>query len=340
MSKAMLELINVSKTFFPGTINERKALLDINLSLEAGDFITIIGSNGAGKSSLFNAICGSFPIDSGSILLDGKEFKNFPDFKRALSIGRLFQDPMKGTAPHLTIEENLSLAYGSKGGRHFFAVNRKNREKFRELLAALELGLEDRMTAKIGLLSGGQRQAVSLLMATISEPKLLLLDEHTAALDPATAKKVLEITVSIVDKSKTPTMMITHDIRAALEVGTRTIMMDEGRIILDIRGEERKNMTIEKLLQLYSKESKKQLLNDRMLFETEKQTENNAWYCKAIDAEIDRGLCWEYCLAGSGGPIDTTNKLTLWIKNSNKYSTLDNFHKVCENCPHYQCNKE
>jgi putative ABC transport system ATP-binding protein len=269
MSEAMLELINVSKTFFPGTINERKALKSINLKLEPGDFITIIGSNGAGKSTLFNAICGSFPIDSGSILLGGKEIKKLPDYKRSLSIGRLFQDPMKGTAPHLTIEENLSLAYGNS--RHFFAVNRKNRAKFRELLSALELGLEDRMTTKIGLLSGGQRQAVSLLMATISEPKLLLLDEHTAALDPATAKKVLEITVSIVEQSRTPTMMITHDIRAALEVGTRTIMMDEGRIILDIKGEERKNMTVEKLLQLYSKESKKQLLNDRMLFEIEKQ---------------------------------------------------------------------
>lgn len=338
MSESKLELINVSKTFFPGTVNERKTLRNICLSLESGDFITIIGSNGAGKTSLFNAICGSFMIDSGSILLDGREIKNMPDYKRALSIGRLFQDPMKGTAPHLTIEENLSLAYGNKGGKHFFAVNRKNRAKFRELLAELELGLEDRMTTKIGLLSGGQRQAVSLLMATISEPKLLLLDEHTAALDPATAKKVLAITVSIVEKTRTPTLMITHDIRAALEVGTRTIMMDEGRIILDIKGEERKNMTIEKLLQLYSKESKKQLFNDRMLFETEKQAENNTWYCKATDAKIDKGLCWEYCFSGRGGPTDTAEKLNEWIKKSNKYNTLDDFHKVCEKCPHYQCN--
>ncbi len=271
MSAAMLELINVSKTFFPGTVNERKALRNVSLSLKSGDFVTVIGSNGAGKTSLFNAICGTFFVDSGKILLGGKDITDMPDYKRAVSIGRLFQDPMKGTAPHLTIEENLALAYGNRGGRHFFAVNRKNRAKFKEMLAALELGLENRMTTQIGLLSGGQRQAVALLMATISEPKLLLLDEHTAALDPATAKKVLEITVSIVEKTKTPTLMITHDIRAALEVGTRTIMMDEGRIILDIEGEERKNMTIEKLLQLYSKESKKQLLNDRMLFEIEKQ---------------------------------------------------------------------
>jgi putative ABC transport system ATP-binding protein len=271
MSGSKLELINVSKTFFPGTINERKALKDITLSLESGDFLTIIGSNGAGKSTLFNAICGSFMIDRGSILLDGKEISNMPDYKRAVSIGRLFQDPMKGTAPHLTIEENLSLAYGNKGGKHFFAVNRKNRAKFRELLSALELGLEDRMTTKIGLLSGGQRQAVSLLMATISEPKLLLLDEHTAALDPATAKKVLAITVSIVAQTQTPTMMITHDIRAALEVGTRTIMMDEGRIVLDIKGEERMNMTLKSFCSYIPKRAKKQLLNDRMLFETEKE---------------------------------------------------------------------
>lgn len=273
MSGSILELVNVSKTFFPNTPNEKKALKDIDLSLNEGDFVTVIGSNGAGKSTLFNAVCGSFFIDSGSILLDGKEIKNLPDYKRAYMIGRLFQDPMKGTAPNMTVEENLSLAFGRKAGRSFFAVNHRDNKKFKELLSMLDLGLENRMTAKIGLLSGGQRQAVSLLMSTISEPKLLLLDEHTAALDPATAKKVLDITVSVVNEKKTATMMITHDIRAALEVGSRTIMMDEGHIILDISGEERKNMTVEKLLQLYSKESKKQLLNDRMLFELQKGKE-------------------------------------------------------------------
>lgn len=270
MNNQMLVLSNVSKTFFPNTLNEKKAIRDVNLTLDIGDFVTVIGSNGAGKSTLFNALCGDFYIDSGSIMLCDKEIKKQPDYKRAVSIGRLFQDPMKGTAPHMTVEENLSLAYGRKASKSFFAVNRKDRAKFKELLKVLDLGIEDRLTTKIGLLSGGQRQAVSLLMATISEPKLLLLDEHTAALDPSTAKKVLDITVSIVNKSKTPAMMITHDIRAALELGNRTIMMDEGRIILDIKGEDRNNMTVEKLLQLYSKESKKQLLNDRMLFELEK----------------------------------------------------------------------
>lgn len=266
-----LELKKVNKTFFSGTVNEKTALRDISFRLSKDDFVTIIGSNGSGKSTLFNAICGTFFIDSGSILLDGKEIKNIPDYKRAYFIGRIFQDPMKGTAPHMTVEENLSLAYGRKAGKSFFAVNRRDCKKFKELLAMLDLGLEDRMTTKIGLLSGGQRQAVSLLMSAIAEPKLLLLDEHTAALDPATAKKVLDITISVVEKTGNAAMMITHDIRAALDVGNRTIMMDEGRIILDISGEERKGMTVEKLLQLYSKESKKQLLNDRMLFELEKQ---------------------------------------------------------------------
>lgn len=266
----MLELDNIKKTFHPNTVNEKKALNGISLKVDNGDFITIIGSNGAGKSTLFNAICGSFMIDEGKILLDGKDITRCPDYKRAFDIGRLFQDPMKGTAPNMTIEENMSLAYCRKAQKSFFAVNKRDTNYFRELLAQLDLGLEDRMKTRIGLLSGGQRQAVSLLMSTISDPKLLLLDEHTAALDPATAKKVLDITVDIVGRTQTATMMITHDIRAALKLGNRTIMMDEGKIILDISGETRENMTVDELLSLYSKESKKQLANDRMLFELQK----------------------------------------------------------------------
>ena len=261
----MLELDNIKKTFHPGTVNEKKALTGVTLKVDKGDFITIIGSNGAGKSTLFNAICGSFPIDSGKITLDGKDITAMPDYKRALDIGRLFQDPMKGTAPNMTIEENMSLAYCRKAQKSFFAVNKRDSDYFRELLSQLGLGLEDRMKTKIGLLSGGQRQAVSLLMSTISDPKLLLLDEHTAALDPATAAKVLDITVNIVNKTQTATMMITHDMKAALRLGNRTIMMDDGNIILDISGEKRASMTVDDLLGLYSEKSRKQLTNDRML---------------------------------------------------------------------------
>ncbi len=267
---AMLELLEIHKTFHAGTVNEKRALDGISLSVDEGDFITIIGSNGAGKSTLFNAICGSFPLDAGAIMLDGHDITHLPDYKRSFDIGRLFQDPMKGTAPNMTIEENMALAYCRKASKSFFAVNRRDTAYFRELLSRLDLGLEDRMKTKIGLLSGGQRQAVSLLMSTISDPKLLLLDEHTAALDPATARKVLDITVDIVEKTKTATMMITHDIRAALALGNRTVMMDDGKIILDIKGDERAGMTVDDLLALYSKESKKQLANDRMLFATQK----------------------------------------------------------------------
>ena len=266
----MLNIRNISKTFYPGTPNERKALKNINLSLASGDFVTIIGSNGSGKSTLFNAISGAFYPDCGQILLDGKNIVGLPDYKRALNIGRLFQDPMKGTAPSMTIEENLALAFGRKGRNSFFALNKKDTNYFRELLATLDLGLEFRMKAKVGQLSGGQRQAVSLLMSTIASPKLLLLDEHTAALDPATAQKILTITTDIVNKSKITTMMITHDIKASLALGNRTIMMDEGEIVLDIHGEQRKNMTPEELLTYYSKERKKQLSNDRMLFSLQK----------------------------------------------------------------------
>lgn len=261
----MLDLIKVSKTFFPGTVNEKRALNSINLHLDTGDFVTIIGSNGAGKSSLFNAIAGVFYIDSGAILLENRNITTMPEYKRAYDIGRLMQDPMKGTAPSMTIEENLALAFGRKAKRSFFALNKRDSACFRELLARLDLGLEDRMKTRVGNLSGGQRQAVTLLMCTISQPRLLLLDEHTAALDPATAEKILKITVDIVGKFHITTMMITHDIKAALALGNRTIMMDEGEIILDIQGEERSRMTIDELLAYYYKERKKQLTDDRML---------------------------------------------------------------------------
>lgn len=262
----MLLLKQINKTFHPGTVNERKALKDINLQLEEGDFVTVIGSNGAGKSTLFNMVSGNFLADSGSIELDGVDLTFMKEHKRAQYIGRLFQDPLKGTAPSMTIEENLVLAYMRTVGRKFgMGVSQKDRALFREKLAQLDLGLEDRMKTKVGLLSGGQRQAVTLMMSTLVTPKLLLLDEHTAALDPATADKVLDITKEIVQKNNITTMMITHNIQSALELGNRTIMMDDGRIILDIKGKEREGMTVEKLLECFKKESHKVLDNDRML---------------------------------------------------------------------------
>ncbi len=261
----MLELQGIRKTFYPGTPNEKKALNGVDLHLNAGDFVTIVGSNGAGKSTLFNAISGVFSVDEGMIRLDSKNITNMKEYKRAYDIGRLFQDTMKGTAPNMTIEENLALAYSRKAGKSFFAVNRQDREYFTELLRQLDLGLESRMKAKVGQLSGGQRQAVSLLMSTISQPKLLLLDEHTAALDPATAQKVLDITTRIVSEGRITTMMITHDMQAALTLGNRTIMMDDGKIIFDISGEERAKMTVEDLLECYHENSRKKLTNDRML---------------------------------------------------------------------------
>ncbi len=261
----MLELQGIRKTFYPGTPNEKKALNGVDLHLNAGDFVTIVGSNGAGKSTLFNAISGVFSVDEGMIRLDSKNITNMKEYKRAYDIGRLFQDTMKGTAPNMTIEENLALAYSRKAGKSFFAVNRQDREYFTELLRQLDLGLESRMKAKVGQLSGGQRQAVSLLMSTISQPKLLLLDEHTAALDPATAQKVLDITTRIVSEGHITTMMITHDMQAALTLGNRTIMMDDGKIIFDISGEERAKMTVEDLLECYHENSRKKLTNDRML---------------------------------------------------------------------------
>ncbi|MDF2473550.1 MAG: ssuB [Anaerocolumna sp.] len=270
--ETMLELQNISKTFFPGTPNEKRALNNVNLSLKSGDFVTIIGSNGAGKSTLFNAIAGTFYLDAGQIILDGKNIARMPDYKRAFDIGRIHQDPMKGTAPSMTIEENLALAYGRKAKKSFFALNKTDVSYFKEILSSLELGLEKRLKTKVGHLSGGQRQAVSLLMSTIASPKLLLLDEHTAALDPQTAQKILTITTEIVTKSKITALMITHDIKAALTLGNRTIMMDEGEIILDISGDERMNMTPEELLTYYSKKRHKKLMNDRMLFSLEKDS--------------------------------------------------------------------
>ncbi len=262
----MLEVINVSKTFAKGTSNEHKALDHLSLSLKKGEFVTILGSNGAGKSTLFNAICGNFLLDEGSILLDGQNISYLPEHKRAGSIGRLFQDPMKGTAPNLTIEENLALAYSKNTkGLFKFAITKKDREMFKEALRSFDMGLEDRMETKIGLLSGGQRQVVTLLMSTIVTPKLLLLDEHTAALDPATAEKVMAITNQIVYERKLTTLMITHNMGAALTTGTRTIMLDSGSIIFDIGEEERKHMTVSDLLDMYSEKKKEQFDNDRIL---------------------------------------------------------------------------
>lgn len=265
----MLQLKKLNKTFYAGTVNQKKALMDFDLTLAPGDFVTIIGGNGAGKSTLFNAIAGTFFVDKGHVILDGEEITYQKDYKRAHHIGRLFQDPMKGTAPHMTIEENLALAYLRNGKqRGILGVNAKDRAFFKEKLAALQLGLEDRLKTKVGLLSGGQRQALTLLMATLTPPKLLLLDEHTAALDPATAEKVLALTRSIVEENKITCMMITHNIESALKIGSRTIMMDEGRLIMDIGGEERKNTTVEGLLEKFRQKNHKQFDDDRVLLST------------------------------------------------------------------------
>lgn len=259
----MLTLSNVSKTFNPGTPDEKKALNDLNLHLDKGDFVTIIGANGAGKSTLFNAIAGSFLTDSGSIVLDGQDISFLPEFKRARQIGRLFQDPMRGSAPGMTIEENLALAAG--GGGWLSRVKRAEKEKFRARLALLDMGLEDRMRQPVGLLSGGQRQALTLLMATMVPPKLLLLDEHTAALDPGTADKVIALTKQIVAEDKLTCLMITHNMQLALELGNRTLMMDSGRIILDVAGKEREGLTVADLLERFKSGVGKALDNDRML---------------------------------------------------------------------------
>ena len=264
----MLKLSNITKTFAAGTVNEKTALAGIDLNLEKGDFVTILGSNGAGKSTLFGAIAGTFLPDTGSVVLDGKDITALPDFKRSKYIGRLFQDPLKGTAPSMTIEENLALAYMRASSSHspFSMINKRDREDFRSRLAQLDLGLEDRMNHPVGLLSGGQRQALTLLMATLVTPKLLLLDEHTAALDPATAQKVLELTKQIVAENNITCLMITHNIPSALELGNRTIMMKDGKIVLELAGEQRRHITTEQLLQAFHEQG---IENDRILFSAE-----------------------------------------------------------------------
>lgn len=266
MKENMLEIKNAVKIFGKGTPNEHKALDGLNLSLQDGDFVTVVGSNGAGKSTLFNAVCGTFWLDQGTIFLDGKDITFQKEHKRASVIGRVFQDPMKGTAPNMTIEENLALSYSRSRKKPFGMALRKSEvELFREALAGFGMGLENRMKTKVGLLSGGQRQVVTLLMCTLVPPKLLLLDEHTAALDPATAEKVMEITNRIVNQHHLTTMMITHNLTSAMQTGNRTIMMDAGNIILDIGAAARKDMKMEDLLELYSQKRNKIFDNDRML---------------------------------------------------------------------------
>ena len=259
----MLEIKNVSKTFNPGTINEKRALTDLSLSLNDGDFVTVIGGNGAGKSTLLNAVAGVWPVDSGSILIDGEDVTGMPEYKRAKYIGRVFQDPMMGTAPNMQIEENLALAYrrGKKRGLKW-GVTAAEREIYRAKLATLGLGLEDRLTAKVGLLSGGQRQALTLLMASLQTPKLLLLDEHTAALDPG---KVLELSDKIISDNKLTALMITHNMTDAIRHGNRLIMMDRGKIVLDISGEEKSRLTKADLLERFAEKAGVQEETDSVL---------------------------------------------------------------------------
>ena len=262
----MLEIKNVSKTFNIGTVNEKTALKDLCLTLEDGDFVTVIGGNGAGKSTLLNAICGVWKPDCGEIIIDGKNITSMPEHKRAKFLGRVFQDPMMGTAADMEIQENLALAKRRGKLRGLaWGISKKEKTEYRELLSQLKLGLEDRLTSKVGLLSGGQRQAVTLLMASLNNPKLLLLDEHTAALDPKTAQKVLEITDKIVSENNLTTIMITHNMRDAIKHGNRLIMMHEGRIIVDVKGEDKKKLTVEDLLELFNKASGKEFSNDRTM---------------------------------------------------------------------------
>ena len=262
----MLELKNIHKTFNPGTINEKVALNGVDLKVEEGDFITVIGGNGAGKSTMLNAVAGVWPVDEGSIEIDGNDVTGLPDYKRANLIGRVFQDPMTGTAATMEIEENLALAYRRGTKRTLrWGITHKEKQLFREKLEILQLGLEDRMTAKVGLLSGGQRQALTLLMATLVKPKILLLDEHTAALDPKTAEKVLTATEKVVQKDNLTTLMITHNMKDAITHGNRLIMMNEGRVILDIKGEEKKNLTVEDLLHQFSVTSGEEFASDKAL---------------------------------------------------------------------------
>ncbi|MDD7428644.1 MAG: ATP-binding cassette domain-containing protein [Oscillospiraceae bacterium] len=260
----MLKIEHASITFNKNTVNERKALRDFTYTIDSGDFVTVIGSNGAGKSTLMNAVSGSYSLDRGRIFLDGKNITPLKEYQRARMIGRLFQDPLRGTAPSMTIEENLGLAY-SRGKKRSLSIglNKKDVELFRERLAELDLGLEDRMKTPVGLLSGGQRQAITLLMATIVTPKLLLLDEHTAALDPKTAEKVMEITDKIVKENSITTLMITHNIDNALHYGNKTILLSQGSLMLSLSGKEREEMTLDKLLSLYS--SNNETLSDSMI---------------------------------------------------------------------------
>ena len=265
----MLKIQDVHKTFNPGTINEKKALNGVNLVLNEGDFVTVIGGNGAGKSTVLNMIAGVYPVDSGSIMIDDIDVTKLPEHKRAKYLGRVFQDPMNGTAADMNIEENLALAAQFKTlqqvSDYNSAFTAKEREEYKERLGSLGLGLEDRMTSKVGLLSGGQRQAVTLLMASLRKPKLLLLDEHTAALDPKTAKKVLELTGEIVAKDNLTTLMITHNMKDAIRLGNRLIMMHEGKVIYDISGEEKKNLKVADLLAKFEEVSGDELANDRMI---------------------------------------------------------------------------
>ena len=262
----MLEIKNVYKTFNIGTINEKKALQDLNLHLNPKDFVTIIGGNGAGKSTMLNMVAGVYPIDSGSIVLDGKDISTWPEYKSAAMLGRVFQDPMRGTAAGMEIQENLAMAYrrGQKRGLKW-GISAAEKEKYREALKMLDLGLEDRMTNKVGLLSGGQRQALTLLMATLQKPKVLLLDEHTAALDPKTAKKVLDLTEHLVESQELTALMVTHNMKDAINIGNRLIMMHEGHIIYDVAGEEKKNLKVDDLLQKFVTASGEEFANDRMM---------------------------------------------------------------------------
>lgn len=262
----MLNLSHVNKTFNLGTINEKAALCNLNLHLEPGDFVTVIGGNGAGKSTMLNAVAGVWPVDSGSITIDGMDVTGLPEYKRAKYIGRVFQDPMMGTVPNMQIEENMALAARRGRPRGLrWGVTKEEKELYHEKLKMLGLGLENRMTSKVGLLSGGQRQALTLLMASLQKPKLLLLDEHTAALDPATAAKVLELSDSIVEKDKLTAMMITHNMRDAIVHGNRLIMMNAGQIILDIRGEEKKHLTKKELLDKFAEIAGVQEESDQVL---------------------------------------------------------------------------
>ncbi len=270
----MLDLIGISKTFNPGTVNEKKALSNVSLHLKEGDFATIVGSNGAGKSTMFNAITGAFYIDEGQIVLDGEDITYVKEYVRSKEIGHLFQDPLRGTAPNMTIEENMALAYlraSTLRHEYFSRIKTSDKKKFREQLSLLNMGLEDRMKQPVGLLSGGQRQALTLLMATMVTPKILLLDEHTAALDPATAEKVLELTKQIIAERKLTCLMVTHNMHQALELGNRTLMMDGGQIVFDVEGEERSKLTMDDLLEKFRINAGKRLENDRILLSKEQE---------------------------------------------------------------------